>query len=280
MSNQPERINLKQIRQVVRCAQCRQKVPQTLSVCPYCGATIIPAALPFLPAVITLLLLLGFGWGAWQVVMTIPTTNERVVQLISTPTNTPTSTPTNTPTATPTNTSTATPTETATSTPTSTATVTETPTPTTTPSATATSARARVSLPTFTPTPTETPTVTPTPTVRYQQIEITSPDDGQIIGREAPVILRWRAVDRLAADEHYAVRMTWLQNGQLAYGGTNVKENFWQVPVDLYWGKADESTGRKYEWYVYVEKVTVDADGQETARPVSETSDTMSFLWQ
>ena len=84
----------------------------------------------------------------------------------------------------------------------------------------------------------------------------------------------------LAPNEFYAVRMNWQQDGQLSYGGTNVKENFWIVPPEAYWGKADEFTGRKYEWYVYIEEITTNDSGQEIGRPISETSETYSFLWQ
>lgn len=84
----------------------------------------------------------------------------------------------------------------------------------------------------------------------------------------------------LDENQFYAVRMTWQQNGQIAYGGTNVKENFWIVPADQYWGLADEFTGRQYEWYVYIEQITTDAGGRQTAQPVSEVSETSTFLWQ
>ena len=84
----------------------------------------------------------------------------------------------------------------------------------------------------------------------------------------------------LADNEWYAVRMNWLENGQLSFGGTNIKKNFWIVPPDQYWGLADQSTGRKYEWFVFIEEITTDANGQQIAKPASEVSDTASFLWQ
>jgi hypothetical protein len=84
----------------------------------------------------------------------------------------------------------------------------------------------------------------------------------------------------LGPNEFYAVRMTWQQNGQVAYGGTNVQETFWLVPPEQYWGLADQFTGRKYEWYVYVEEITTDESGRKVGRPISEVSNTLSFLWQ
>jgi hypothetical protein len=106
------------------------------------------------------------------------------------------------------------------------------------------------------------------------------PDDGKLFGRGQELILRWESAGVLGPDEHYAIRMTWLENGQLGYGGTNVKDNFWVVPPELYWGKADEFTGRKYEWFVFVEEIVVDDNGQQISRAVSKVSDTLSFLWQ
>ena len=62
------------------------------------------------------------------------------------------------------------------------------------------------------------------------------------------------------------------------------KENRMAVIGDnrpqLYWGLADEFTGRRYEWYVYVEEVTTNENGRKVGKPVSEVSETLSFLWQ
>ena len=46
------------------------------------------------------------------------------------------------------------------------------------------------------------------------------------------------------------------------------------LPTDL-----DLESG-EYEWYVYVEEITTDGNGQQVGRPVSDVSDTLSFLWQ
>ncbi|MDM8529111.1 hypothetical protein QUF58_13005, partial [Anaerolineales bacterium HSG24] len=134
--------------------------------------------------------------------------------------------------------------------------------------------------PTFTPTHTPTPTMTPTPTPRFVKPVLLGPDDGKLFGRDQELILRWETQGVLGPDDFYAVRMSWRQDGQFGYGGTNVKENFWVVPPDLYWGKADEFTGRKYEWFVYVEEVSENESGQQISRAVSDVSDTLSFLWQ
>ncbi|MCP4707428.1 MAG: hypothetical protein GY869_02285, partial [Planctomycetes bacterium] len=81
-------------------------------------------------------------------------------------------------------------------------------------------------------------------------------------------------------NEWYAVRMVWQEQGQPSFGGHNLKDDFWLVPPDLYWGLADEFTGREYEWFVFIEKITTDENGQQIGKPVSEVSERASFLWQ
>jgi hypothetical protein len=106
------------------------------------------------------------------------------------------------------------------------------------------------------------------------------PKDGRLFGHEEELILRWEDMGPLGPNEFYAVRMTWQQDGQPAYGGTNVRDNFWIIPSDLYLGLADEFTGRQYEWYIYIEEISTDENGQQVGRPISEVSDTRDFLWQ
>jgi hypothetical protein len=128
--------------------------------------------------------------------------------------------------------------------------------------------------------PTQTPTITPTPAPKYGQPVLVGPEDGKIFVRDAELVLQWMEMGPLADNEWYAVRLTWLQDGQLAFGGDNIKQNFWIAPPDLYWGLADQSTGRKYEWFVFIEAIVTDENGQQVAQPVSEVSDRASFLWQ
>jgi hypothetical protein len=130
-----------------------------------------------------------------------------------------------------------------------------------------------------TPQPTDTPTITPTPTPRFGKPVLIGPENGKIFGQTEELILRWEDMGTLTSNETYAVRLTWLQNGEISFGGTNVKENFWKVPPDIYWGLADQFTGRKYEWYVFVEAITNEG-GNQVAKPVSPVSDRRTFLWQ
>lgn len=257
----------------IRCRICSRRATATLKTCPHCGAYLEPKPFPFLPAsfatIIIVVLIYGVGqWGA-----TFLNNAERVALLINPPTET--STATTTPTYTPT--STPSPTSTPTETTTPTATFTFTPIP---PTATPTPTETPTEAPPGVPTATDTPTITPTPTPKYGKPLLLGPQDGTIFGREQELMLQWKDLGPLAPNEFYAVRLIWQQGGQLAYGGTNIKENFWIIPPDAYWGLADEFTGRKYEWYVYIEEITTGETGQQVGKPASEVSETLSFLWQ
>lgn len=257
----------------IRCRVCSRRAPATLHTCPHCGAYLEPKPWPFLQLSFATILLVGFIFGAFQLWPSVSNSAERVALLINPPTETPTLTTTPTPTATSTPSPTSTPTETVTPTPTPTFTPTPTPTFTRTPTPTDTPEPGA-------PTATNTPTITSTPTPRFGKPVLLGPKDGRLFGREDELILRWEDMGPLGPDEFYAVRMTWPQDGQPAYGGTNVQDNFWIIPPDLYWGLADEFTGRQYEWYIYIEEISTDENGQQVGRPISEVSDTRGFLWQ
>ena len=264
---------LKTPAKIIRCNVCGRRAESNLLVCPHCGSNLEPKPLPVLQIGFVAVLVAGLIFGWMQLGTTIQNGVQQAALVINPPTATstytvtPTSTSTSTPTPTPTPTETSTPTPTSTFTPMPTPTATDTPTPTNTP---------KPGDPTATP----TPTITPTPTPRFGQPVILGPDNGKLFGREQEVFLRWEDVGVLGPDEYYAVRMSWQEGGQLAYGGTNTKDNFWLVPVDLYWGLADEFTGRKYEWYVYIEEIATDDEGNKIGRPVSDTSEPYHFLWQ
>lgn len=253
----------------IRCRVCGRPAPATLYTCPECGARLEAKPLPLLQISLGALLLFGLVWGGIQLKPVLFSSTEQVALMVNPPTATATPTHTATPTATATSTSTHTPTPTAT--PTGTRPPTATPTPTPTPTDTP------VIVPTQGPTDTPTPTSTPTP--RFGKPVLLAPTGDEIYSRSEELVLRWQDMGPLAPNETYAIRLTWLENGQLSFGGTNVKENFWIVPPDLYWGLADEFTGRKYEWYVFVEAITTE-NGQQVAKPVSDVSDRWTFLWQ
>lgn len=263
----------RQVDPQIRCRVCGKRASAGLTVCPHCGSNL--EAMPgfYLKISLTALAVAGLIFGVMLLSPALRDGAESVASIVILPTETPTSTATLTPTMTATATSTPTPTDTAT--PTATATDTPVPTETPTPVPTAT----ETLVPT-TPTPTDTPTITPTPTPQFSQPVLIGPQDGTLFSKNEEVTLRWENMGPLGPDQFYAVRMTWQQDGETAYGGTNTKENVWIIPAAQYWGLADNLTGRKYEWYVYVEEIITDEAGQEEGRPVSDVSETLSFLWQ
>jgi hypothetical protein len=211
-------------------------------------------------------------YGGTQLRSGLVNTIEEAALIINPPTAT--ATPTVTPTPTATFTATATPNASSTATATPTDTSTPTPLPTQTPTIETTD------TPVGAPTATVTPTVTPTATPQFGAPVLLGPADGKLFGREEEVILRWENIGFLAENQWYAVRLTWQENGQSSFGGHNLKDNFWVVPPDLYWGVADEFTGRKYEWFVFIEEISTGDNGQQVGKPVSKVSERSSFLWQ
>ncbi|MCB0194876.1 MAG: zinc ribbon domain-containing protein [Anaerolineae bacterium] len=257
----------------IRCRVCSLRASAKLTVCPHCGAKLEPKPAPYWQISLGIIVVVGLILGITRFGPALATSTQQVAMIVNpptetlTPTLTSTATATSTPTETPTPTDTATPTPTATYTPSATPTETQTPTPTNT-------------LQPGEPTPTDTPTITPTPTPRFKKPLLRGPENGKLFGREEELILRWEDMGELAPNEYYAVRMNWQQDGELAYGGTNVKDTFWVVPQDQYWGLADEFTGREYEWYIYIEEIATNEDGKQVGRPISEVSDSLTFLWQ
>lgn len=258
----------------IRCRVCGARTQGGYRVCPICGADLEPALFRLLAPVRYfqiaggVLLVAAIVCGVVRIKPHVEQGADRVVAFFM-PTPTPTPTVTRTPTATPT----------ATGTPTVTPTPIPSPTPTATLTPTPTAVTPTRSLP---KTATPTPTVTPTPTPRFQAPVLLGPPDGQIfIGRGQFVILHWELAGPLAADEWYAVRLSWSENGVFEQrGGNNLKETSWQIPADFYWGKADQETGRAYKWYVYIERVTETADGQRVGEPLSPPSETRTLYWQ
>lgn len=253
----------------IRCRNCGRSARGTLHTCPHCGDYLEPRPFPIVQTSLSALVFVGFAFVFAQYWPALSTGYERVALIVNPPT--PTATATSTPTPTFTTTPLPTPTPTLTSTPTDTPspTATQTATPTTTPTET----------PFGAPTATNTPTPTLTPTPRFGKPILLGPDDDRIFSRNEELLLRWRDMGPLKPTEWYAVRLNWKQDGQLAFGGTNVKDNFWVVPPDQYWGLADEFTGRKYEWIVFVEEI-VEENGQKKGVPVSDASEPRAFMWQ
>lgn len=258
----------------IRCRVCGRSAAGRLHTCPQCGAYLEPKPFPVVQLGLSAIVLVSLVVGLMRTWPALSIGPNRLARVISPPTATAvptaTTTPTSTATATPSPAPHVSPTSIPTGTPTPTATATFTPTPSSTPTETP-----------FIPVlATNIPTRTPTPTPRYGKPVLLGPGNGKIFGREEELVLRWEDMGPLKPNEWYAVRLNWQQNGELSFGGTNVKENYWIVPPDMFWGLADEFTGRKYEWFVFIEEIVTDENGKQTGRPVSEVSDRSTFLWQ
>jgi hypothetical protein len=106
------------------------------------------------------------------------------------------------------------------------------------------------------------------------------PNNGEHFETNRQIVLEWAPVGPLAANEWYAVRMRWIQNGEPAYGGTNTKDTFWPIPSEQYYGRADATPARIYTWQVFVERVTVDTEGNATGIPISQSSEARTFSWE
>lgn len=258
----------------IYCRVCGGRAPGELHTCPHCGAILEPKSPPYLQWGLGVLVLGGLIFGLFRFEPSLSEEVSELALLIFTPT--PTATATSTMTATPT--STFTPTSTATFTPSATPTASATTTPT--PTETLTPSPEPTETPFGDPTATNTPTPSPTPTPRFGVPQLLGPADGKLFGRQEEVVLRWENMGTLGPDEWYAVRLTWLEQGQLSFGGHNLKDNVWVVPPELYWGVADEFTGRKYEWFVFIEEIAVDDAGNQVGRPISQPSERFTFLWQ
>lgn len=188
-----------------------------------------------------------------------PTSEPEIESPLPTPTLPPTHTPTLLPaTDTPVPVDTATPGPLPTDTPVPTNTATATVEPTATASG-----------------PANTPTPEPSPTVgmKYGPPKLLSPENGKAFTGIAEVKLMWEPVD-LAADEQYAVRIVYPFNGQITYGGAQVKEPQWVVPLKLY--KQIDPPENRYEWFVVIERLNDDGSG--TA--ISPESERLSFTWK
>jgi hypothetical protein len=106
------------------------------------------------------------------------------------------------------------------------------------------------------------------------------PENGAAFhGQGAIIEIRWESVPGgLAEDEFYAVSFCYFQNGKIQYSGIDTKEVSWQPQGAHYFLKADRPESR-YEWDVRVERVTINAEGQKVATPLSPTSETRFFTW-
>lgn len=139
--------------------------------------------------------------------------------------------------------------------------------------------------PTDTPEPSTEPTETPTPApvMKYDAPVLIEPEDGYRFIPGNTIVLRWQPVGgytedgqavQLAPDEKYAVRLVYQYQGETTYGGANVRESQWTIPLSLH-GQVD-GPEYKYEWFVVVERQNDDG----SAVAISPESARRTFYWR
>ena len=272
----------------IRCRHCGTASRSDLEVCPGCGErlqrgwlrpilrtiVVVASLAAVLALVLGLALLIQRAWDLIQPEKVVSQVQSLPNKMIQVPSLTPTLTPSVTPT--PTNTPTVTPTPTLTPTPTPTFTPTETPTPTLTATPTPTL--------TFTPSPTRratatpiAPTATPMPTVA-PPVPV-EPENGSTHSPDATFRLGWTADYTLKPDECFLITIRWTEQGVAATMPLCVQETHWYVQKEGLYGKADQETGRAYNWSVRLARKGIDADGKETYTPFSPPSVEWVFYW-
>jgi hypothetical protein len=114
-----------------------------------------------------------------------------------------------------------------------------------------------------------------TSTYKYPAPVLVEPANNSKIGGSM-AILKWQPVSLvpLDADEWYAIRLIYLQQGKPVYQGDDIKEIEWRIPERFYY-QAD-GPALLYRWFVFVEKKG--ADG--TATQVSPNSEEFVFRWE
>jgi len=146
----------------------------------------------------------------------------------------------------------------------------EAPTATRRPSRTP--ARSSTEAPAETATEVLTPTEVLTSSFKYPAPVLLEPaDHGAVQGKLC--ILKWEPVGPLADDEHYALRLIYLQQGQPVYQGDQLTTTDYRMPERFYY-QAD-GPALEYKWFVFVERTN--PDGSTTQ--LSPESETFVFRW-
>jgi len=139
------------------------------------------------------------------------------------------------------------------------------------------------------PTLTPSPTTTPTAAMRHAAPVLVNPGDGtpHSGGVEEFIELKWDSVGTLAADEEYVVHVgsvdddgetKWLQEGPLDQWP--LRDLSWPMPAWMH-GQASQKSSHKYWWFVQVEWVIRDEEGNVVShQPISPQSERRSFSWQ
>jgi RNA polymerase subunit RPABC4/transcription elongation factor Spt4 len=242
----------------VRCRACEARVQSDLSVCPQCGTRLRRGWWPQLRALGVAALVLastyfGIRYLPWADLLALPNRIRMPsVAFLVTPTFTLR--------------------------PSATGTSTRTPTLTSTSTATAIPPTETATLPP--PTATQLPTATFTPAPPFPAPRLLSPVYGaEFGGGGSSILLSWEPVGVLAADEWYSLSLRYFVDGSLQYAGAWTKEASWLVPRELY-ARAGQHE-REFEWDVSVMLQTGSGpDGGRVGAALSPPGETWIFVWQ
>jgi hypothetical protein len=111
-------------------------------------------------------------------------------------------------------------------------------------------------------------------------VKIVGPANGfRFTGADTQIWLAWEAVAPLQEDEWYAVSLRYFADGTTRYAGSWEKETRWLVSRQLYQKPDPKQPG--YAWDVTVVRQTgTKPDGGRLGAPLSQVSETRTFLWE
>jgi LysM repeat protein len=130
--------------------------------------------------------------------------------------------------------------------------------------------------PTATPTPTSTPTLTPTPGPPFPTPALLSPaNNAEFNGPDAAIVLDWTSVGILDKDQAYLVEVE-IPSSKTPLTYTT-QGTSWRLSADL-WPSGRQRT---LKWRVtVVGQAGTTADGQPMWKPLSQPTESHSFVWQ
>ena len=250
----------------LRCRHCGRRVPVAGRLCPACGTELHRSWRRVLLTV-AILALLGGGYYVVTQVITVRRIQKQISRLprVSLASLLPPPTPTFTPV----------PTDTAEWRPTPTRIPTATPVPSPTPTASSTTTTTPTTIPAVRPA--AAVAATATPAFPYPVIELLEPAAGADLAGDV-VVLRWKPVAGLAAEEWYGVSLRYWRDGQLQYTGAWIKETQWQLPSELH--HQPDPARPVFEWDVRVMKRLAAPDGGSQEVALSPSGETRTFTWR
>jgi hypothetical protein len=121
------------------------------------------------------------------------------------------------------------------------------------------------------------PEAKPTSAFKYSAPALVGPDnEARFAGQFLPVVLEWKSVGKLAADEYYDVTIMHFVGDEPRYWGGPVKETTWRVPVEAGFGQAGND---RFQWWVTVRKAGTAPGPGKLDQGLSPASEVRTFYW-